>query len=225
MSTHRSVDYRKKALPRAFVRRVLRRQQQAIFDRFMELCAPGPEIRVLDVGVNASLEQREQYFFEASYPYPGRVVAAGLEDGDQFRRLFPGIPYVQVRRDRGLPFEDREFDLVFCSAVIEHVGDRNAQSAFIRDLMRVGRRAFLTTPNRWYPVELHTMLPFVHYLPPRLYRRIYRFLGFDFFSREENLNLLDEREMRRLLEPDWRVRIDRHRFLGLPSNLLVTIGG
>ncbi len=27
------------------------------------------------------------------------------------------------------------------------------------------RAAFVTTPNRWFPIEVHTRIPFVHWLP------------------------------------------------------------
>jgi hypothetical protein len=33
----------------------------------------------------------------------------------------------------------------------------------------VARRGFFTTPNRWFPIELHTKIPLLHYLPWRLF--------------------------------------------------------
>jgi hypothetical protein len=39
--------------------------------------------------------------------------------------------------------------------------------------MRVARRAFVTTPNRWFPLEVHTRLPLVHWLPDRVANRAY----------------------------------------------------
>ncbi len=65
------------------------------------------------------------------------------------------------------------FDVVFSNAVIEHVGDRERQEALVREALRVGRRVFVTTPNRWFPIEVHTRLPFVHWLPDELAHRAY----------------------------------------------------
>jgi SAM-dependent methyltransferase len=115
-------------------------------------------------------------FFEEHYPWPERITALGLHHGEGFRARYPGIPY--VRGDAcALPFEDGAFDIVFSNAVIEHVGDRDRQRAFVSEALRVGGRVFVTTPNRWFPVELHTRLPLVHLLPERLAHRAYRLAG------------------------------------------------
>jgi hypothetical protein len=72
-----------------------------------------------------------------------------------------------VRADgRELPFADGEFDFGFSNAVVEHVaGGRDGQRRFVHELCRVSRRVFVTTPNRWFPLEVHTLLPLVHWLP------------------------------------------------------------
>jgi SAM-dependent methyltransferase len=218
---HRSVDYYRKALPMPLWRRLLRRQQQRIYDRFARHFPPTPALRVVDIGVNGAHQRRELHLLESRWPYPASIVACGLEPPDNFTRCVPEARYVQAARGAPLPFADREFDVAFCSAVIEHVGDRAAQRRFLADVLRVARGAFVTTPNRWYPVELHTLVPVVHYLPAPVYRRVYRALGFDFFAREENLNLLDRAALRALVPPGRTVAIETASFLGLPSNLLL----
>ncbi|MGE3841791.1 MAG: methyltransferase domain-containing protein [Vicinamibacterales bacterium] len=222
---HRSDDYWKKALPRSLVIKMLRREQKRLYDRFAATFPPCQDWRVLDVGTNGSMTEARDYFLHYHYPYPERITAAGLEPPDTFRRVFPGCEYVQVRRGQPLPFADQSFDLVFSNAVIEHVGSRTDQQAFVLELARVGKRAFMTTPNRWHPIEFHTATPLIHYLPTPAYRRIYRALGFDFFSREENLNLLDDSTLRSLLPASVRGRteIAAHRFLGIRSHLLLTL--
>lgn len=178
---------------------------------------------MLDLGVTGTLRERRDYFFETRYPFPEGLKAAGIEPPDGFASCFPGIPYVQVRRGATLPFPDASFDVVFCSAVLEHVGSRARQQAFLAEILRVGRAAFVTTPNRWYPVELHTVLPLLHYLPTPVYRAAYRRLGFDFFGSEEHLNLLTEKELRSLVPRSAHFDVHRHRFLGLTSNLLLVV--
>lgn len=52
-----------------------------------------------------------------------------------------------------MPFEDRSFDFVYCSHVLEHVA--NPIQA-CKELMRVGRRGYLETPSRAKDLFLNT---------------------------------------------------------------------
>lgn len=219
---HESVQYQRKALPISLVRRILRRQQSHIYSAFADRFPPKPGDRVLDLGVNGALTRAELHFFEWEYPYKRQIVAAGLEPPDIFELCYPEVRYVQTSREARLPFDDDEFDLVFCSAVVEHVGSRDSQRSFLAELARVARKAFVTTPNRWYPIEVHTVLPLVHYLPTPWYRAVFRSLGFKFFADEENLNLLDEKSLLSITPPGVDARIDHRRFLGFTSNLLLS---
>ncbi len=140
---------------------------------FLEELHPTPATTVLDVGADevgfgsddAPSGCGTHNFFEELYPWRDRVTALGLHDGISFRRRYPDVDYVQGDAC-ALPFPDDAFDVVFSNAVVEHVGDRERQRLFVTEALRVGRRVFLTTPNRWFPVEVHTRLPFVHWLPP-----------------------------------------------------------
>jgi hypothetical protein len=43
----------------------------------------------------------------------------------------------------------------------------------VAECARVARKGFcLTTPNRWFPVEFHTQLPLLHWLPKAWFRLI-----------------------------------------------------
>ena len=81
---------------------------------------------------------------------------------------------------RALPFDDATFDVAFSNAVVEHVaGGREGQRQFVHELCRVARRVFVTTPNRFFPLEVHTLLPFAHWLPEAPRTRVLRRAGFD----------------------------------------------
>ena len=180
-------------------------------------------LTVLDVGVTADRKCGFTNFFEAMFPHPDRITAFSDQDASWMCGEWPGLKF--VRGDaRKMPFPDNSFDFVFSSAVIEHVGSRDCQLAFLRECFRVARKwVFVTTPNRWFPVEMHTTLPLLHWLPMRWHRKIIRSLGFEALSREENLNLLDEKSLRRLLAQidGEHFEIRKMHFFGFASNLLL----
>jgi SAM-dependent methyltransferase len=161
------------------------RSRRRKFALFMETMAPTAETTVLDIGVDdfafGDLSVNEGNcgtlnFFEELYPWPARVTALGLHEGERFRAGYPEARYVQGDA-LALPFGDGAFDVVFSNAVIEHVGGEEEQRRFVAEALRVARRAFITTPNRWFPVEVHTRLPLVHWLPDAASHRAYDLAG------------------------------------------------
>jgi hypothetical protein len=145
------------------------------------LLQPGPETTVVDVGItNAPFGGGStNNFFEALYPWPERVTAVGNTELDRFAAAFPQVRAV-CADGRSLPFADGEFELGFSNAVVEHVaGGREGQRQFMHELCRVARRVFVTTPNRFFPLEVHTLLPFAHWLPAAPRARVLRAAGFD----------------------------------------------
>ena len=87
-------------------------------------------------------------------------------------------------------------DLVIASATIEHVGSKNNQTEMIKNMALLTKNTFvITTPNKNYPLEFHTKLPFLHLLPSKIYRTILKLLNLSFYAKEENLNILSEKEI------------------------------
>ncbi len=192
--------------------RVSLRSRRRKFDLFMETFRPGPETSVLDLGVtDAPFGDRPDNFLEAWYPWPARITAVAPTSLERFAEAFPAVTTVTAD-GRSLPFPDRAFDVGFTNAVLEHVGDRAAQRAFVHELCRVARRVFLTTPNRLFPLEVHTLLPLVHWLPRRPRERALRARGWT-----ETLELLAPGEVRALFP--GRVRIVRR------GMTIVAVGG
>ena len=80
-----------------------------------------------------------------------------------------------------LPYASAEFDLVVVCGVVEHLPGRFRRAQvdeYYRVLARGGHIAILDTPNRFFPLETHSVgLPLVQWLPPRLafaYARAFR---------------------------------------------------
>ena len=137
---------------------------------FLDFVQPTEETTVVDVGVadtpfgKGEGQALTHHFFEALYPWPEQITAVGNVPLTNFAQAFPQIQTV-VADGRDLPFADGEFDVAFSNAVVEHVGGRDDQERFCHELCRVAKRVFVTTPNRRFPIDPHTLLPFVHWLP------------------------------------------------------------
>jgi SAM-dependent methyltransferase len=183
------------------VSRRARRQRTRLFERLMD---PRPGTTVVDVGCGES----GLAAFRPDLPI------TGVDRAD--RPGYPGRRFVRADAT-ALPFADGEFDVAYSNSVIEHVVDPAERARFAAEIRRVGRRYFVQTPNRWFPVEPHSLLPLVHWLPRRIGRRLWR-LGVSDDPFDET-RLLGPRELQRLF-PD--ARIVRERFGPLTKSLVAT---
>jgi 2-polyprenyl-3-methyl-5-hydroxy-6-metoxy-1,4-benzoquinol methylase len=194
-----------------------------MFQTFMAEFQPSQQDTLLDVGVTSDQTYENSNYLEALYPYKERITAAGIDDGQFLEDLYPGVKFIRANA-LDLPFEDRSFDLVHSSAVLEHVGNYENQARMIAECLRVARRGVcLTTPNRWFPIEFHTQLPLIHWLPKPVHRAICRATGYGFYAEETNLNLMTKTELLRLAprHANWRFAVRFGRLLGLNSNLIL----
>src|ERR1700730_6286859 len=138
------------------------RARERRHERFFALTRLPPGARVLDVGCG-------RIGLRALEPELSITGVDLLERPD-----YPG-PFVRADAAAGLPFAGEEFDLVYCSSVIEHVPP-SRRGAFAAEIRRVGRGWFAQTPAFSFPLEPHSLLPGAHWLPVRL-RKIYWRLG------------------------------------------------
>ncbi len=205
--------------------------RREIFKKFIEFSGVSPSDYVLDAGASAQ-DHPSSNFFEQYYPYTNRVTALGLGNFYELESTYPGLRYVRGDGSR-MPFEELSFDWVFSHAVIEHAGDNASQERFISQMIRVARKGvFLTTPSRMHPFEFHTGLPLIHYLPKRIHLAVYKKTGYEFYSCEDNLNLLYPGQFFLRIESalrkdglKGRVRVEKDfvRWMGFASNIIYKI--
>jgi ubiquinone/menaquinone biosynthesis C-methylase UbiE len=211
------------AEPGAVSVRIASAMRQRMFARFMRELVPKENETVLDIGVTADETYESSNYFEALYPYKHRIVAAGTDDAAFLERKYPGVKF-QHADACALPFTDRSFDLVHSSAVWEHVGGEQNQARMLSECLRVARRGvFLTTPNRWFPIEFHTRLPLLHWLPKPIFRAILSKTPYAALANEAHLNLLTPADVWRFTRrhSEWNFDIRAVRLVGWPSNILL----
>ena len=187
---------------------------------FLRLCQPSRFDSVLDVGVLGEERYRAANLFLKEYPYPCSLTALGIEDCGELLRKYPDVKFVKYAGNE-FPFEDDTFDVCHSNAVVEHVGGWDQQKLFVSEMVRVARRGFFTTPNRWFPLELHTKMPCLHYLPRRVYLKSCRVFGDE--TTVSGIHLLDHRQLASLVEGTsvLRYQILRNRVLGMTATLSV----
>jgi hypothetical protein len=191
---------------------------------FIALMRPRPADTILDVGI-APYTYRGTNFLEQWYPHPEKIVALANDKVERFKDFMLAFPRVKLIFGDGklLPFPENHFNIVFCNAVVEHVGNRDEQRKFIHELVRISRKAFITTPDYCCPIETHTLIPFAHWLPMGFRFWIYQKFGRGFFADINHLNLLSGKELMALFPTveGFKVSLYRQKILGLPTNLVV----
>jgi SAM-dependent methyltransferase len=205
----------------AAVWRLARRRMLA---DFMSMTAAKPVDTILDIGVSDIITD-EANFLEQYYPHRANITCAGLGDGARILEAYPGLAYRRIEPNAPLPFPDKHFTIATCNAVLEHVGDDDARRAMIADMLRVAERVLIAIPNRWFPVEHHTALPFVHFWPAA-FRALCPMLGKGYWANPSNLELLGPTRLKSLFPRGIRVDV---RYSGLPlgpfSSNLICIAG
>jgi hypothetical protein len=212
------------AEPESIHIKIAAHQRRKMFKRFITDTGIRQDDTVLDVGVTCDQSYSHSNYLELWYPYKQCITACGLDDATFLEEMYAGLKFVRAD-GRNLPFANREFDYVHSSAVLEHVGSRKEQRAFLREALRVARKGvFITTPNRWFPIEFHTIMPFAHWLPENTFRKICRMRGLDIFASEDHLNLLSSSDLRQLAEEAGmeNFKIACLTLAGWPSNLLLS---
>lgn len=157
---------------------ISKRSRARKWTQFLALMTPGPTDRIIDVGVNTTEYSEADNYLERQYAYPENITAVGVETNfAEFKERYPAVTTVTSDGTR-LPFADDAFEIGYSNAVIEHVGGRDKQLAFLSELYRVSQRGYLTTPNRLFPIEVHTRIPLLHLLLPKtLFDRVATALG------------------------------------------------
>ncbi len=188
--------------------------------QFNSLCSA--EESVLDVGVSPNdWSDSVNIFLKQFKGKPTLYTGLAVEDISGVAELHPQKNFCLY--DGGIfPFANNSFDWIFSNAVIEHVGDRQAQALFIKEMCRVADKVFFTTPNKYFPVESHTNTFFRHWSSPHFY---------DWCAKcnplwsEDNLLLLSRSNLQNALKEAGvkKYSITVNRILGWPMTFTVVI--
>ncbi len=190
-----------------------RRSRMKWFLEFLGTAGSGT-LRVLDLGGQPHLWQWVERPLDITLlNLPG--------NGEKIESSHHRLTYVEGDACDVKAYADRSFDIVFSNSVIEHVGDAEKQKAFAREALRLGRRYWVQTPSKYFPIEAHCGMPGWWFYPQWL--RNYFIRGWkrklpSWTEMVEGTRVL-RKEWLGDLFPDGRIRTER--ILGFPKSYIV----
>jgi hypothetical protein len=188
--------YYEVAGPGTLAEKLLIRARDQIFRDFVLHARTLPDSRIVDVGVSDVLTDGAN-LIERKFPHPHNITACGVGACLEFQAAFPQVTFRQILPNQTLPFADGEFDIATANAVLEHVGSIEKQVFFLSELKRISKRAFVSVPNRFFPVEHHTAIPLVHFCDSG-FKIACTALGKSEWKKQENLILMSRGSLERL---------------------------
>ncbi len=147
----------RKRIWKLFLSDLYHKRHLLILNRLPELIIDG---RMLDIGTGngaLAVEIAKRYGLDT----------VGM-DTDSTQKDHP-VPFI---KGDGcfLPFSNEKFILITAISTIEHIPEEY-RSEFLREVRRVMTRDgifVLQIPNRFFPIEPHSYLPFIGYFPPKI---------------------------------------------------------
>ena len=179
---------------------------------------------VLDVGATEDNKFKSSNYLTKKFGFIKNIF--GLSDQNVKNKFYRKI----FKKSITTNFSFKEYnkikcDFVISNAVIEHVGSYAKQQKMIQNIIKLSKKYFvIQTPNRYHPIEFHTKMIFIHWLPKYIFRTILKALGMVSFSKEKNLNLISEKDINKLFKKYKDVveyKIFKINFLGFTSNFVI----
>ncbi|MDR1583163.1 MAG: class I SAM-dependent methyltransferase [Prevotellaceae bacterium] len=145
------------------------------FDLFYTTMRIVPGMKVLDLGGANGVYM--DYLKRKNINLDITIADMDMKALDMAKRK--GYKTVVMDGSSQFPFSDKEFDIIFCNSVIEHVtvpkneiwmfGNKfrkkalKSQTSFANEIIRCSKQYFVQTPHKYFPIEAHTQFPFVGY--------------------------------------------------------------
>ncbi len=169
-------------------------------ERFLGLLSTQQPGRLLDVGGGTGMNGE----FARLYQRFDSVTVVNLNPPDHYTEGLYNLRIVKAD-GRFLPFADKSFDWIFSNAVIEHVGHWEDQRQFAAEIRRVASRSyFITTPNVYFPIEPHALLPLYQFYPERL-KPLALLVSPGYMKEVEHIELLTKKKLQ-ILFPEAQVQ-------------------
>jgi hypothetical protein len=194
-----------------------RRRRFQIFINLIDTL-PGP-VTILDVG-------GEPRFWEVMGLAGNPKIQVVLLNQMHFYVAWPNLEAVVGDATDLRRYANNQFEAVFSNSVLEHLGSYERQQRMAAEVQRVGRCYFVQTPNRYFPLEPHFLVPFFQFFPEWLQIELVQHFNLGWYPKRSDRNLAARlvRSHRLLTEAEMRTlfpkgKIYKETVLGMVKSL------
>ena len=151
-----------------FIKKFLFNNRVGFYNIFVKKIGVNKKFKVLDVGsVNSDNIFNNVFLFK--YPHKQNITCISNQKLNKLEKFFKKSKLIKCDC-RKMSLKSNSFDVVHSNATIEHVGNEKNQAKFLSECYRVSNKFILIqTPNRFFPIEMHTFIPFLHFLPKKIF--------------------------------------------------------
>jgi SAM-dependent methyltransferase len=188
---------------------------------FLKEFQPITEKTILDTGFQDEEYTGTENFLEKNFSYLNQITALSLDAPKASLATYPNLRVVTYD-GKVFPFPDQSFDICWSNAVLEHVGTEEQQVLFLKEIKRVAKTAFITTPNKYFPIEVHTLTPLLHFLPKEVFDRYLSLIGKE-WAAGDYMKLLSVWDVHRFLHKAGvkKYKIFKNRFFLFPMDFAI----
>ena len=206
--------------------KILKFNREELHQIFLKKINYNNNMSILDIGTANTLNKNHNIILSKTKKNKYLCCLTNQILSKELIKKYPQIKKVLKGDGKNIKLKNNSFDIVYSSATLEHVGSLKNQIKFVSECYRVSKRfIFITTPNRFYPIDFHTKIPFIHWLPKKIHRNILLILNMKFYSKERNLNLLGVNDIKQILNDSsiTKYKIIKRKFLFFTSNIIIFI--
>mgnify|MGYP001364473669 CR=1 FL=1 len=207
------------------IQQIIINKRDKFFNLFLKTTNFSNDKSIIDIGTTPSIEDEQNIFLE-KIKNNLNVTCLSDQDCRVLQQKFKNIKNIIIGDGKNTMLNDNSFDIVHSNATIEHVGSFENQLSLVREMFRISKETvFIQTPNRFHPIEFHTILPIIHWFPKKIHRKILKFFKYDFHSKEENLNLLSVKDLKNICKKLGfkKYEIFKTKLFFFTSNLILVI--
>lgn len=144
--------------------------------------------KILDFGVSDSINQDSNPFVKFFLKKKrDNIYGCGVDNPENVMKNYKELKYKRIKPYTKLPYKKNFFSLSISHAVFEHIGNETKKKFYLSELIRISDNVFISIPNRYFPIEHHSNIPMLGYLPSKLIYKILSFFNYNLFKNEKNL--------------------------------------